>query len=184
MSDKPDNAQRTEEPTPKRLQEARKKGDAPKSQEVIAAAMLAAGALGLWLFAGTAAKGLMQAGAVFLDHPHDFLIDGAALQGLFAGIALKAAAALTGLGVLIFAAAILANTGQALPVFTTERMKPSLEKISPIAGPLNVFSVHQACLILPKASASSPLSQSFSVLRCGLTGSCWRHRFMQTAQAF
>lgn len=139
MADAQDNAQRTEEPTPKRLEDARKKGDAPKSQEVIAAVMLSAGALGLWLFAGPAASQFLSVGAVFLDHPHAFLTDGAALQRLFAQIAVEIAAILGALGALFFAAALLANLAQALPVFTASRMKPSFQKISPASGAKRIF---------------------------------------------
>ena len=139
MTEQQDNAQRTEDATPKRLEEARKKGDAPKSQEAIAAIMLAASALGLWLFAGPAARGIAELGAPFIDRPHDFLIDAGALQRVFAGLSVKLGTALTGLGLLFLTAALLANAGQARPVFTTERMKPSLQKISPIAGFKRVF---------------------------------------------
>ncbi|MGE0409680.1 MAG: flagellar biosynthesis protein FlhB [Amphiplicatus sp.] len=139
MADEGDDFQRTEEPTPKRLEEARKKGDAPKSQEVVAALMLAAGALVLWLFAGPAARSLAAAGAAFLDHPHDFAIDGAALQRLFSAVSLRLGSALAGAGLVILAAAILANAGQARPVFTTARIAPKLSKLSPVAGAKRIF---------------------------------------------
>lgn len=139
MAEQQDNAQRTEDATPKRLEEARKKGDAPKSQEAIAAIMLGAGALGLWLFAGPTAHGIAETGAPFIGRPHDFLIDAGALQRLFAGLSVKLAAVLAGLAALFVTAALLANAGQARPVFTTERMKPSLQKISPIAGLKRIF---------------------------------------------
>ena len=139
MAEQQDNAQRTEDPTPKRLADARKKGDAPKSQEVTAAVMLAAGALGLWMLAGPAATSVMHLGAAFLDHPHEFLTDGAALQQILVAVSLQLGAALGLVAILVFVAAILANVGQAMPVFTTERMKPSLQKISMIAGAKRVF---------------------------------------------
>jgi len=139
MAEQQDNAQRTEDPTPKRLQDARKKGDAPKSQEAIAAAMLAAGALGLAMFGAPAAHSVMQAGASFLDHPHEFLTDGAALQRLWSAVAWRLAAGLGALALLVFAVAILANVGQALPVFTGSRIKPELSKISPLAGFKRIF---------------------------------------------
>lgn len=139
MAEQQDNAQRTEEPTPKRLAEARRKGDAPKSQELIAATMLAAGAFGLWALSGPAASALMRIGAGFLDHPHELLADPGALQRLFAGVAMALGAALAAIGILVLAAALLANMAQALPVFTTERMKPSLSKLSPLAGAKRIF---------------------------------------------
>ncbi len=139
MADEQDQAQRTEEPTPKRLQDARKKGDAPKSQEVTTAAMLGAAALAVWLLAPSAAESVAQMGAAFLDHPHTFVADGASLVVLFRNIAIASGVALGGLGVLVVLAAVLGNAGQARPVFTTERMKPKLSKISPIEGAKRIF---------------------------------------------
>ncbi len=139
MAEQQDNAQRTEEPTPKKLAEARRKGDAPKSQELVAAVMLGAGALGLWALSAGAAAGVLKTGAAFLDHPHDLLADPGALQQLFAAVSLQIGLALSGLGVLVLLAALTANITQALPVFTTERMKPSLSKLSPLSGAQRIF---------------------------------------------
>jgi len=139
MAEHQDQSQRTEEPTPKRLADAQRKGDAPKSQEVIAAGMLAAGALVLWLFAGPAARGVLIAGMSFLERPHDYLADGAALQRLFAGVALRLCGALGGAAALALGAALIVNVAQARPVFTLERIRPSLQKLSPIAGAKRIF---------------------------------------------
>jgi len=139
MADGADQTQRTEEPTAKRLEDARKKGDAPKSQELIAGAMLAAGALGLWLVAGPAASGLAQTGAAFLDHPHEFATDGAALTRLFGAIAVRLGVIGAGLALIFVAVALLANIAQAAPVFTTARIEPKLSKLSPLAGAKRIF---------------------------------------------
>ena len=139
MAEADDKPQRTEEPTPKRLKEARKKGDAPKSQEVIAAGMLGAGALGLWLLAGPTAAALSDLGRIFIAQPHAILVDPGALQRLFASLGVSFMLALGGAGLLFVVAAIAVNAGQAAPVFTTERMKPSLQKISPLSGFKRIF---------------------------------------------
>lgn len=139
MADQPDNEQRTEEPTQKRLDDARKKGDAPKSQETIAAVMLAAGVVAIWVFSGPVATALMEVGVVFIGRPHEFAMDAGALQRLFVQIAIAGGASLGAVSVLIIGAALLANTAQARPVFTTERMKPSFKKISPLAGVKRIF---------------------------------------------
>lgn len=134
-----DQFQKTEEPTQKRLDDARRKGDAPKSQEIIAAAMLSAGALAIWLFSEPAAESLSLAGSAFLDHPHEFAVDGGALTRLFGAVALRLAAAGAGVLLLFFGAALLANVAQAAPVFTTARMEPKLSKLSPVAGFKRIF---------------------------------------------
>ena len=139
MADEQDNAQRTEEPTPKRLRDARAKGDAPKSQEVIAAAMLLASAATVWIASPGAAREIAATGATFLDHPHEFLLDPGALQRLFSAVALKLAMALGGVAMIVLIAAVAANVAQATPVMTASRMKPSFSKISPLAGAKRIF---------------------------------------------
>ena len=84
-------------------------------------------------------RGIAETATPFIDRPHEFLIDAGALQRLFAGLSIKLAAVLAGLAALFITAAMLANIGQARPVLTTERMKPSLQKISPIAGLKRIF---------------------------------------------
>lgn len=134
MSEKPDNAQRTEEPTAKRLADARKDGDSPKSQEILAAVMLAAGALGVWLFGGDVAMQLARLGGGVIGEAHSISVDPAGLRRLFVTLAISAGLALGGLGVVIFAAAFLGNVGQAAPVIAPKKIKPSLDRISPAAG--------------------------------------------------
>jgi flagellar biosynthetic protein FlhB len=139
MAEAPDQHQRTEEPTPKRLQEALKKGDAPKSQEIVATAMLGAAGLGLSMMMGPAATSLMAAGAAFLDHPHEFAADGGSLQRLFFAVSVKAALALAGIALLFVAVALAANLGQALPVIAPDKIKPKLERLSPAEGAKRIF---------------------------------------------
>ena len=139
MADGQDPAQRTEEPTPKRLEEARKKGDAPRSQEIVAAAMLAVGALAVWFFGAPLARDMTRLGMAFIDHPHDFVIEPVAMATLFNQIGLRVGAALGGLAALFLAAALLSNMLQARPVFSTEKMAPKLSKLSPIEGAKRIF---------------------------------------------
>ncbi|MEK7266594.1 MAG: flagellar biosynthesis protein FlhB [Pseudomonadota bacterium] len=139
MAEAPDQHQRTEEPTPKRLDEARKKGDAPRSQEIVATVMIGAAGLALWLLAGPTANSLSATGASFLDHPHQFAVDGDSLQRLFLAIAVKAGAPLAGLALLFVVAALVANAGQALPVIAPDKIKPQLNRLSPAEGAKRLF---------------------------------------------
>jgi len=139
VSEQSEQYARTEEPTPKRLADARKKGDAPKSQEVTAAVMLAAGALAIWLLMAPMANSLIEIAAAFLDHPHAFVIDAQSMTGLFKVLAINIGIAGFGFAILIVVAALLANAAQSTPVFTTEKMKPKLSKLSPIEGAKRVF---------------------------------------------
>lgn len=139
MADQAEQYARTEDPTPKRLADARKKGDAPKSQEVNATMMLMAAALAFWMFMAPMARMSFSAISAFIDHPHDFVVDAQSMTGLFKAVSLAMGAAGAGIALLFVATAVLANIVQAAPVFTVERMKPKLSKLSPIAGAKRVF---------------------------------------------
>lgn len=139
MAEGADPHQRSEEPTPKRLEDARKKGDAPRSQEVVATMMIAAAGLALFILAKPAAASLTAAGAAFLDRPHDFAADGGALTRLFFEIALRLGGALAGIGVLFVFAALLANIVQARPVIAPDKVKPALNRLSPAEGAKRIF---------------------------------------------
>ena len=64
MADKNDGADKTEQPTPKRLKDARKKGEVAKSRELTSTAVLLAwlviGAVGIGLVTDRTAAGLDQ----------------------------------------------------------------------------------------------------------------------------
>lgn len=141
MADETDRHQKTEQPTQKRLDEARRKGDAPRSQEIIAAAMLAAAGLALFLFGRPAAASIAEIGAAFLDHPHAFATDGVSLTRLFSSVAGALALAGAGAMLLLIAAAAAANMAQARPVFSPERLAPDLKRLSPIEGVKRIFGV-------------------------------------------
>ncbi|MFZ5618382.1 MAG: flagellar biosynthesis protein FlhB [Pseudomonadota bacterium] len=139
MTEGDDKHQRTEEPTAKRLEDALKKGDAPRSQEIVATLMIAAAGLALFLQMKPAAGALSAMGASFLDRPHEFAVDGETLSRLFLDVSLRLGAALAGIGVLFAAAALGANLIQARPVFSPERLKPSLKRLSPAEGAKRLF---------------------------------------------
>ena len=77
MAEERDDAQRTEEPTQKRLDEALKKGDVVKSVEVATFAMIAGGTLALALFAQSAARNFTNTFTIFLSDSSQFSLDAA-----------------------------------------------------------------------------------------------------------
>lgn len=139
MAETSDEAQRTEEPTPKRLEDARKRGDAPKSQEAIALAAFAAAFLALWLFVGPFGRELAAMGAAFVDHPHEFSLDAGALQRLYVAVLAGIGLASAGIGAILCAAALFAHIGQARPVPEFSRIAPTLSKISLIEGLKRIY---------------------------------------------
>jgi flagellar biosynthetic protein FlhB len=141
MAEERDDAQRTEEPTGRRLDEARKKGDVVKSMEVSSFVMLAAGTLAFATLSGTAARTFNRKFLAYLQSPAEMVLDSGAAAGLlhqavFDFFLLMAPV----LAVLTLAAAggHLVQTGF---IASTERLKPSLSKISPMAGFKRLFGL-------------------------------------------
>lgn len=141
MAEGADPESKTEEATPRKLEEARKKGDVAKSQDVAPtlALMGAAGVIlmgGGW-FATSAAEQLLP----FIAAPHAMV--GALESG--AGIELGARAlwAVVPLFAAVMTAVILGGAGgnlmQSGLIFTADKIKPKWDKISPLSGFKRIF---------------------------------------------
>jgi flagellar biosynthesis protein FlhB len=134
-----DDSQKTEEPSQHKLQEARKKGDIPKSQDLVTLFILASAAAVLLTFGLGAAKDLSVYITSFLERPDQIAVDGGALTHLALDIFLKTGIMLSaGLGAM-FVAGFAGHFIQTGVLFTAEKMKPKLSKISPIAGFKRLF---------------------------------------------
>lgn len=150
MADDQDKSQKTEEPTSKRLEDAHKRGDVAKSEEVSHWFVLSGAALVISLFAGGLARDLAAALLPYLEQPHRMPVDFFQLRQNFAdmgGALLKIAAAPLAL-LAVFA--VLGHLVQHRPVLALERLKPDLNRLSPMRGLSRMVSA-QSWLRLVKA---------------------------------
>lgn len=140
MAEQPDPADRTEEPTQRKLDEARSKGRVASSREVGTLFLLGAatllGAVHLPQAAGRGSDAL----ALFLRPA--VILGGApaawpALRGLLWDLVLLP-------GLVLMAAAVAAAVVQQAVVWSTEPLRPKLERISPLAGAKRLFSANTA----------------------------------------
>ncbi len=140
MADEPDESEKTEDPSEKKLREAQEKGNVVKSQEVNSWFMLTAATLVVLIFSNNMAGQLSFSMQSFLLDAHDYSLDGRGgivilqtiLWAILAAIALP-------FGVFIVAA-VAGNLVQHGFLFQTETMQPKLSKISPLAGLKRLFS--------------------------------------------
>jgi flagellar biosynthesis protein FlhB len=135
-----DDSEHTEDPTPKRLDEAIKRGDVVKSTEVNTWFMIAGGAMVLMVFARPAASSLEATLRGLLAHSYQIPTDGPALVHLTRGLMLNVLGAL---GVPLVLLAIAALAGSAIQhriLLTAEPLRPQLARISPAAGLGRLFS--------------------------------------------
>jgi flagellar biosynthetic protein FlhB len=135
-----DQSDRTEDPTQKRLDDALKRGDVVKSQEVNTWFVIAGGTLMLSAFSGQMAQGLTTTLRGLMANSYAIRMDGGALLRLTQKLGLEIVAAVAIPFLLLALAAIGANLIQHRFVWTTDSLAPKLNRISPLAGLKRLFS--------------------------------------------
>src|ERR1700730_6936278 len=134
MAEERDDSEHTEDPTPRRLDEAIKGGDVVKSIEVSTWFTIAGGTFVLMAFAGPAAVNLEMTFRSLLVNSYQIPANGPALVDLVKELARAVLAALGIPLVLLALAALLGNAVQHRVLFSVETILPRLSKISPKAG--------------------------------------------------
>jgi flagellar biosynthetic protein FlhB len=140
MADEPDNTEKTEDPTQKRLDEALKRGDVVKSQEVNTWFVIAGATLVLMAFSGGMSSEITTTMRGLLANAHNISMDGPALPRLFEKIGVELIAAVAIPFLLLMLAALGGNLIQHKLVWSLEVLAPKLSKISPAAGFKRLFS--------------------------------------------
>jgi flagellar biosynthetic protein FlhB len=135
-----DDTERSEDPTPKRLDDAIKRGDVVRSAEVNTWFMIAGGVLVLMVFASPMAQTLQMTFRGILANSYQIPADGPAIANLAKKIAIDVLAALGIPLLLLSLAALLGTAIQHRIVFSVEPLMPRLSKISPAAGLKRLFS--------------------------------------------
>jgi flagellar biosynthetic protein FlhB len=136
-----DDSQKTEEPTQKRLQEARDKGQVAKSQEVSHWFMILAFAIVVGFFLPTVVRDLGRVLTPFLEQPHAISIGSGGLQRLLFHTFGSVGVALLLPLLFLVVVAFLSGFVQTGLVITAEQIKPKLEKLSPLKGMKRLFSL-------------------------------------------
>ncbi len=140
MAEEADSNERTEDPTPKRLEEAIQRGDVVKSAEVNTWFMIAAGTLMIMVFAAPMATSLEATFRGLLAKSYQIRTDGPALIDLVKTLVMDVVGAFGIPLALLCVAAIAGNFVQHRFVFSVEPVKPQLSRISPSAGFGRMFS--------------------------------------------
>lgn len=134
-----DDDEKTEEPTPRKLEQAREKGDIVYTPEVGSALSLIALTGIVAFMAGPIASQMAHAFIGFLSMPDQYSTQPGALEHILGQIGLKLLA-IFGMTCLALAAAGVASRYiQDKGTFTGERLQPKLEKLNPIEGFKRVF---------------------------------------------
>ncbi|MFZ5760998.1 MAG: flagellar biosynthesis protein FlhB [Thermodesulfobacteriota bacterium] len=141
MAEEQSGQEKTEQPTSRRLQDARKKGDVAKSMEIPSAAVLLLGLLTLYLMSGYLLQGMLELLRHYLSQLHAIDIVPGNMLFLTIHSVQQTALLIAPLLAVLFLTALAANYAQVGFLFTTEKMAPKLEKIDPIKGIQRMFSL-------------------------------------------
>lgn len=136
-----DDSQKTEQPTPRRLEEARKRGQVVYSREVSNWLMLFAATL-LILMAGPGIMAdLRDLLKTFLSEAHTLPADANGILAVVKKLFLTVLGALALPFLVLVAAGILSGFVQIGPLVTVEPLKPDVSKISILKGFKRLFSL-------------------------------------------
>lgn len=145
------NEDKTEQPTPKKREDARKKGQVAKSRDISSVAVLMAGLGALYLFGGYMHSHITDM------MKHVFSLDPSAwgvneLGALGGEIVFEFFAILAPVLVCVFLAGLAANAAQVGLYFSWEAAAPKFSKVNPISGLGRLFS-KQSLVELAKSLA-------------------------------
>ena len=141
MAEDQDDAQKTEEPTQKKLEDAHKKGQVAKSQEVSHWFMTMGITLVVLIFIAGLGRNLSFDLFKFIEQPHNIIVGSGHLRDVFEDLGYEVVSVLAPvLGVLMLAG-LIGTIIQHRPVLSAERIKPKLNKISLLGGVKRQFSL-------------------------------------------
>ena len=135
-----DDAEKTEEPTPKKIEDARKEGNVPKSQDASGVVTLFVAILGLLMLFPFMAEHM------FLLFKHYFSLigmelDKAAMLDIAIVTIRETLLMIMPLAIAVAIAGVIAAVSQFGFLFTTKAITPDIKKIDPIKGMKNLISM-------------------------------------------
>ena len=134
-----DDSQKTEDPTSRKLGDAKKKGQVAQSMEIKSWMILLGGTAGLVFMAPFMTAYIRATIEPFIRNPHAVPTDFANLLQLMATLAGKIGLIMAPLLALLFVIALFSNIVQFGLIFAPEKIKPNFKKISLISGVKRMF---------------------------------------------
>ncbi|MGJ5207174.1 flagellar biosynthesis protein FlhB [Bradyrhizobium sp. HKCCYLR20261] len=144
MADEGDTEDKTEDPTQKRLDQALERGDVVKSQELNTWFVIAAATLVMSSFSGSIGTAVLVPMRNLIANSWMIHTDGAGLLALARSLSFAVIAAIGVPILMVMLAAVAGNMMQHRLVWSGEPLKPTLSKISPLAGAKRLFGKQAA----------------------------------------
>ena len=134
MSEDDDDASKTEEPSHKKIEDARKKGNSASTRELNHFFMLGAIIFFLMNMVPSMVHGSIDLLSPFITRPESFEMGAADISQILRDVTVGAAKLLALTLLLTWGAAIAPSLLQGKWVFAAEQIKPKFSKLSPLAG--------------------------------------------------
>jgi flagellar biosynthesis protein FlhB len=141
MAQQDDGQERTEEATPKRLEDARKKGQIARSRELNTMAMLLLGALGLLSMAPFMIGRMEALFRTGLSLSREAVFDPWTMIDIFSVSIMQGIALVMPFMVLMLVTALLAPMALGGWSFSVEAMGPKFDKLNPLKGLKRIFAL-------------------------------------------
>ncbi len=137
-----DGGEKTEQPTGKKIADARRRGQVPRSREAGTFFVLMSGLISLWIFSGMLADGMRKVmrGCLSLTRDQVYTIDEMAklfISGLFS-VALPILLII----IIILCVSVAGNLYVGGYNFSTQALQPKLSKLNPLKGIKRIFSLN------------------------------------------
>lgn len=140
MAGEQDEAQKTEEPTQKKLDDAFKKGDFAKSQEIKNWFVLFGAAVVGLVAIQDLASNVRETMAGMIENSYHIPTDALGFRDYMIGVISQVGSFLVLPAIILVVTAFAGAMIQHRPMMTFEKIKPKLNKISPLSGLKNKFS--------------------------------------------
>jgi flagellar biosynthetic protein FlhB len=158
MAEESSGQEKTEEPTSRRLQEAKDKGDIAKSTEIPSAAVLLSALMTIYFMSDYMIGTFEELTRHYLANSCQIEVIPANTISLLEESLIYGVMILGPLMLAVMLAGLIANYAQVGVVFTTEKIAPDIKKIDPIKGMAQKFSLQALAELLK------------SLLKIGLIG--------------
>ncbi|TAH37587.1 MAG: flagellar biosynthesis protein FlhB [Alphaproteobacteria bacterium] len=141
MAEESDDSDKTEEPSQRKLDEARQHGQVPQSREITHWFMIMAAGVTVLMFGPSFAHGLYTDLVGLWEHPQDLVFNQNNIGDLLTDLVLKVMFVMLLPLLLLVAAAFLGHVLQYGLLFAPDHIQPKLERISLMKGFERIFSM-------------------------------------------
>ncbi|MDB1123311.1 flagellar biosynthesis protein FlhB [Vibrio algarum] len=136
-----DGQERTEDATPKRLQQAREKGQIARSKELASVSVLIVGAVSLMMFGEGLSKSLWALMSRLFTLSRDEIFDTSKLFDIASGALAQLILPLLMVLITLFVAAVVGTAGVGGVNFSVEAAMPKMSKMNPLSGIKRMFGL-------------------------------------------